>query len=379
MDKTINCYKGNEKRQISQELLQNEMARYLQMDNLSFLIGAGCSSNIVESEGEEKETGIPGMSILYKDFFEENPAFSVAGEALNGKFEKNLEKMLETMGAIQVVNQISEVDKDIDQKIVVIRDFLRKKIRAGLESPEVKRIYKDFYARITQRVRKAPVSIFTTNYDLFSEIALDELGFPYNNGFSGTYKRKFNPISYNYMYVENMNLHKDIWERVSSFFNLIKLHGSISWIRKNEQIWEHDFNDIKDEDTVMIYPTPLKDRTTLMAPYSDLFRVMENRIVQKNSILVVLGYSFSDDHINRVILNGLSVPSFRLVVFGNSANINKLIELGDSRITVYNSDDKIHYFKNFVEKALPPIHPDVVEEMELKPVNQTITQFEKEL
>ncbi len=28
-------------------------------------------------------------------------------------------------------------------------------------------------------------AIFTTNYDLFNEMALDELGFPYNNGFSG--------------------------------------------------------------------------------------------------------------------------------------------------------------------------------------------------
>ena len=70
----------------------------------------------------------------------------------------------------------------------------------------------------------------------------------------------------------------------------------------------------------MIYHTA-KDRSTLMTPYSDLFRTMENRIVQKNSVLVVLGYSFSDDHINRVILNGLSVPTFRLVVFGQGPNL----------------------------------------------------------
>ena len=370
---SIKCYMGSEEKEITQETLQSEMAKYLQMDNLSFLVGAGCSSNIVD----KKETGIPLMKGLYNSFFEEKPDFAVAGVKFNGKYDSNLEKMLEAMGAIAVANQVKEIEPDIDAKIKEIRDFIRDKIKAGLESEEVKEIYKSFYAKITQRSRKSPISIFTTNYDLFNEIALDELGFPYNNGFSGSYRRKFNPISYNYMYVENMNLTRDVWERVSSFFNLVKLHVSISWLCKDDEIWERHYSDIHDSETVMIYPTPMKDRTTLMEPYSDLFRTMENRIVQKNSVLVVLGYSFGDDHINRIILNGLAVPSFRLVVFGSGDNITKLTKLGDSRITVYNSEDKIHYFGNFVEKALPPIHPDVDEELKLKPVSASIAEFEE--
>lgn len=373
MSLIINRFCGNEKKEISVEALQAEMAQYLQMDNLSFLVGAGCSSNIVDG----KETGIPGMEALYRAFFEKNPNFAVAGVKLNGLFDKNLEKMLEVLGAMHVVNQTKEIEPDITDKIKIVRDFIRQQVNLGIPSEAVKAIYKLFYTKITQRSRKSPISIFTTNYDLFNEIALDELGFLYNNGFSGTYKRKFNPISYNYMYVENMNLTRDVWERVSSFFNLVKLHGSVSWIRKEDEIWEQHYADIKDDETVMIYPTPLKDRTTLMEPYSDLFRTMENRIVQKNSVLVVLGYSFSDDHINRIILNGLAVPSFRLVVFGGGHNIEKLIQLGDSRITVFNSADKIHYFKNFVEHALPNIHPDVAEELQIKPATKTIATFER--
>ena len=64
---SIKCYMGSEEKEITQETLQSEMAKYLQMDNLSFLVGAGCSSNIVD----KKETGIPLMKGLYNSFFEE--------------------------------------------------------------------------------------------------------------------------------------------------------------------------------------------------------------------------------------------------------------------------------------------------------------------
>ena len=78
----------------------------------------------------------------------------------------------------------------------------------------------------------------------------------------------------------------------------------------------------------MIYPTPQKDRTTLMVPYSDLFRMMQNNLLKKNSVLITLGYSFSDEHINRIILNALSVYDFRLVIFGDSAMIDRLRDIG---------------------------------------------------
>lgn len=373
-DKNIIYIKGREKQAVSIDTVCNEIAQLLQIDNLSFLIGAGCSSNIVDGN----ETGIPGMAAIYSRFFKVFPDFEIAGQKAAGRFDGNLEKILEVMGAIQVANDISVIDDQIDEKIKCVRNFLRKQIVNGLHGSEVKGIYKGFYTKITQRSRKSPISIFTTNYDLFNEMALDELGFPYNNGFSGTYKRKFSPASYNYMYVENMNLNRDVWERVSSFFNLVKLHGSVSWIRKDDQVWEQDYENVSDDDTVMIFPIPLKDRATLMIPYSDLFRTMGNRLMQKNSTLVVMGYSFGDDHINRVILNGLAVPTFRLVVFGKSASIDKLTEMGDTRITVINSDNKIHYFGNIVEKVFPSVHPDVKEEMQIKPVNQLINAFKSE-
>ena len=305
------------------------------------------------------------MAQLYKEFFEEHLDFKIAGEDVESKFNGNLESMLETMGGIVAAEKVKIIDENIGDKIKTVQKFIRNKIINGLHSEEVLQLYRNFYIKTVFRGRKSPINIFTTNYDLYNEQALDLLSFPYNNGFVGTYKRSFNPASYKYAYVEDMNLSKHIWERVPNFYNLYKLHGSISWVKDCTKIREIDYNHISEDDTVMIYPTPLKDRSTLMTPYSDLFRAMETALLRKNSVLITLGYSFADDHINRLILNSLAIPTFKLVIFGQSDAIKKLIDMDDSRIIVISSNDKIHYFKNFVEKAMPDIQEDVKEKIDI--------------
>lgn len=354
-DKNISYFKGKIETKIGIDSLKNEMAEYLQLDNLNFLLGAGCSSHIEN----DIEYGIPGMANLYKGFFKEYPDFKIAGIAAEPIFNGNLEEMLEVMGAIAVAGKVSLIDSDIEKKISLVQKYIRHRIIEGLHGEKVLDFYHTFYMKTVARGRKSPINVFTTNYDLYNEQALDSLSFPYNNGFVGTYKRSFNPASYKYAYVEDMNLSKNVWERVPNFYNLYKIHGSISWIKNENRINEIDYKHISDDDTVMIYPTPLKDRTTLMTPYSDLFRAMETALLRKNSVLITLGYSFADDHINRLILNSLAIPTFKLVVFGKSEAISKLIEMGDTRIVVINSDDKIHYFKNFVERAMPNIQEDI--------------------
>ena len=360
-NKTISYFKGKNETKVDIDLIRTELAQFLQMDNLNFLIGAGCSSHLVDNN----EMGIPGMAKLYEDFFKKHSDFKIAEEDVQSKFDGNLESMLETMGGIVAAGRVKNIDENIGDKIKIVQKFIRDKIISGLHGAEVLQLYRNFYIKTVFRGRKSPINIFTTNYDLYNEQALDSLSFPYNNGFVGTYKRSFNPASYKYAYVEDMNLSKNIWERVPNFYNLYKLHGSISWVKEDNKIREIDYKHISENDTVMIYPTPLKDRSTLMTPYSDLFRAMETGLLRKNSVLITLGYSFADDHINRLILNSLAIPTFKLIIFGKSDAIDKLIGMDDSRIIVINSDDKIHYFKNFVEKAMPEIQEDVKEKIDL--------------
>jgi hypothetical protein len=368
----INFYKGKNKKNFSVDNVKKEFSQCLQVENLNFLIGSGCSSHIVDN----KEKSIPTMGKLADRFFNEYPDFKVQNTFMKDQtlFSNNLENMLDYMISVRNVNYIEEIDSDIDSKVNAVQSFINRQIRDGMDCNEVKDTYKDFYMKIIRKNRKNPINIFTTNYDLYNEKALDELGFFYNNGFTGTYERKFNPISYNYAFVENMNLNQDVWDTISNFYNLYKIHGSINWVNKNGTIIEKSINNIKDE-TVMIYPTPLKDRSTLMTPYSDLMRNMQQSLMKNNSILIILGYSFSDEHINRIILNMLAVPSFRLVILGDGESINKLSRINDSRIWIINSESKIHYFSNFVNELLPSIQDDIKEKVAVQDKLKEIKEY----
>ena len=50
----------------------------------------------------------------------------------------------------------------------------------------------------------------------------------------------------------------------------------------------------------------------------------------------------------------------------NLARNTQLREIGDNRIWIINSEDNIHYFKNFVEKVLPMQDEEQREEIEIK-------------
>jgi len=376
-EKNIRFIKGNQERMVSADELRVEIALCLQIENLNFLIGAGCSSYV--ENGSEK--AIPTMAGLAKKFYEQNPNFNLPNSKKkavdNEQFKYNLEALINHLTSISNISS-AKSKKAVENKIKEVNKFIFEQIVGdSSQCNELLQLYKEFYLRIVKKTRQVPVNVYTTNYDLYNETALDTSGFMYNNGFLGSAKRVFNPNSYNYVVVENLNLSRDVWKSVSNFINLYKIHGSINWIKENDQttdtprILEKDIELIrtrKQFDSLMIYPTPQKDRTTLMVPYSDLFRMMQNNLLKRNSILIVMGYSFSDEHINRILLNALSVYDFRIVIFGKSHMIDKLKEIGDNRIWIVNSDgDKpVHYFKNLIENALPPLDDEQKETQQLQ-------------
>lgn len=346
-------FQGSQK--LNEEKLKSILYDYINSENLNVLLGSGCSVGTMNVDG------IPTMQMMTNNFWEIHTDFSLGDkEGLKARLQnKTLEQILEYLVAAKLLNELEIFDLDEDNKLEKIKHFIRNQVMEGMHKEEILNLYKRFYYSLTSATRKHPINIFTTNYDLYNEEALDALGFPYNDGFSGTYKRTFNPMVYNFTLVDNMNLDKNVWQTIQNFVNLYKIHGSISWFADGESIVMRDPFTVspKTNNPMLIYPIPLKDRTSLMTPYSDLMRNVQYELLKPNSALITIGYSFGDDHINRIIFNALAVPSFHLVIFGRSTNIEKIKKLNNPRIIVcYSEGDAstpIHYFQTIIDRLLP--------------------------
>lgn len=380
--------------------IQDAFTKVLDGKNLSFLLGCGCSSHYVEQDkaggGKEKvDLGVPTMIPLAKDFYA-NILSADDKKWLKDKikldvdtdgFKSNLEKFLGTLHSIYFFyettgqEKITEATK-VASVIKQARDFLLKKClnetnRKASTDKELVEIYESFYRKLLYRNSNLPKpNIFTTNYDLYSEIALDKLGIHYVNGFSGGIKKYFNPTIFNYALAEKMDLSQSKWSVIDNFVYLYKIHGSLNWIQDEEntklfrvrEIQETTYENLEKQDVIMIHPTPLKQNASMGSPYSDLFREFQKKLMQNNNVLITLGYSFNDEHINNLIYQAFTIPSFRLIVLGDqnaSEDIKKLQSLDDPRIWIIGGEledaSKLHYFKGFVEKILPDLSNDEID------------------
>lgn len=376
--------------------------------HLSFLFGSGCSSLVTEGT----QRGIDTMVPLAKEFLKAEPGFNdeifpsqKERDALSShlgfdldaeEFAGNLERLMEVLYSLQFVLQRSsnaEILKAKEAVASLIRKLTTFVTRKCTDTPFAKGdptvvdLYETFYRRLVYRDRTLPRPwIFTTNYDLISETALDRLGMPYCNGFSGTVERRFNPTTYRYALAEQLDLTSRKWAAVDNFIYLCKLHGSINWIEEGGSLFPireiHASGDLTKNSRVMIYPTPMKQNASFGSPYSDLFREFQGRIVREQSVLFVLGYSFGDEHVNNLIFQALTVPTFRLVAFlspGAGGAAQKLRNLKDPRIWLIGGDGPepdthAHYFSTIVEKFMPELPGDKVDSAVKKVLQELIAQ-----
>lgn len=172
------------------------------------------------------------------------------------------------------------------------------------------------------------LEVFTTNYDRLIEHACDVLGIRILDRFVGTLQPTFRSSRV------QVDLHYDPPgirgepRYLEGVLRLTKLHGSLDWRLANNMVVREalpfgasaDHPGIPEDSykTVMIYPNAAKDVETLSYPYADLFRDFAASLCRPNTTLFVYGYSFGDDHINRVIKDMLTLPSTHLVIIARS-------------------------------------------------------------
>ena len=375
--------------------------------NIAFLLGAGCSSLMKD----KKELGIATMAPLAKEFcgetiearaagFYSDPPTAGAvpapwrltkdeldyldalGVDLAKDYSRNLERLMEVLFAQRFVLRQSE-NPDLhpyravlDGIIKKVQDFLWTRVTQGAFATEgdttVRDLYERFYKKLVLRDRSLPRPwVFTTNYDHFSELAMDRLGIPYANGFSGVVERRFNPAIFRYALAEQLDVASRKWTAVDAFVYLCKLHGSVTWTEDDhglfpiKEVWPPESTN-----QMLIYPTPAKQNSSLGSPYADLFREFQSRIVREQSVLITAGYAFGDEHLNNIIYQALTIPTFRLVIFAapdTEGEIAKLRALRDPRIWIIGGNGpsdgtRAHYFDMIVEHFMPQRPSDRIDD-----------------
>lgn len=351
------------------QVVKDKIKEFFNMKNVNFLFGSGTSS-----------PAIPVMKGLLKAIRE-----SEQTKDMRNLFEKiaevkkdNIEDVLGTLYSQKAYFEgIGDSDAD-DLKlcldlIELIEGVIYKKLTPKLGADKINEIsrdvlenYKTLYSKITNRNKDlSRINIFTTNNDLFNEVALDSLNIHYINGFSGGLKKYFNPAFFNYTYSKRMDTSLEKFEPVNNMVYLYKIHGSVNWIedKSNANSYfnirelaeiEEDYNG-----AAMIYPTPLKQNKSLGSPYVDLFREFQHKLLEANSVLFVIGYSFSDEHINDIIYRSLVTnSSLILCIINNLDETQPICNVKDNRIFRFwgqseNRATHYHYFNYFVDELVP--------------------------
>ena len=348
-----------QKKKIS-SLLKNEFSF---CENLHFLIGSGCSRN-----------AIPLMNTTFENIRSNYEEVRKLYEQYTG--DNDLESFMSWLAtAMKFFPEESDEYKEYKSAYTTIKREFLKSINLNLFRNETELIveheetttlqnYIKFYSVIFSHTRKKdlqPINVFTTNYDLFNEIALETLKIPYTDGFSGVVNRTFNPSMFHIRLVDEENRYKEKWNPIRQYVKLYKIHGSINWQfdATSNTIKQRKLNldDINSTSNVVIFPTIQKHFETQQTPYSELFREFTINLQKKNSTLIVLGYGFGDEHINQLIAQSLYYEDFKLIIFGNKCEekAKKFIEANGNHPNFHfiggdlENENDAHHFLNIIK------------------------------
>lgn len=242
--------------------------------------------------------------------------------------------------AIPIMSEINEGNNDKrNEKLVniikdVSKDLLNNEI-LDANNISTLRNYEYFFEQMIHILnltnsRQVPksVNIFSTNYDLFIEKSIDKLSkenrLIFNDGANGYFKRYLDSSNYNRV-VSYKGLNDNYINEIPSI-NLIKPHGSVNWKNDNDNII------VKNEvtsDPVIVMPTGHEGQTTFLNNhFHEMLRIFQLELDKSQSVLFIIGFSFQDKHIAKMVKRALQNPELLVYTFA------------------YCKDDKEIYLKN---------------------------------
>ncbi|EHI96773.1 hypothetical protein CDLVIII_0030 [Clostridium sp. DL-VIII] len=196
-----------------------------------------------------------------------------------------------------------EVAKRIDKEICrIIYEIISKK-----ETQVDSSLLTKFVSWLNWLPSNEYKEIFTPNYDLLLEKSFEQLKIPYFDGFVGAYEPFFIPETLDELDKNNMP--------PKNWIRLWKIHGSLGWFRNTENdsivrlgatnseyIEKHS-----EKAELVIYPSKDKYNSSRKQPFIAYFDKLKRYLTSGDLLFIINGYSFSDQHINEIILNSLKV------------------------------------------------------------------------
>jgi len=179
--------------------------------------------------------------------------------------------------------------------------------------------HQDFVRWIARMPRARPVEVFTTNYDILLETALEAERVPAFDGFVGCNRPFFSHDS----------LTRPESAPGAAWTRLWKIHGSINWRIDNVGGRERVVRTDPHNEGEMIMPSHYKYDESRKQPYSALMERLAKSLDRDDAILFVSGYSWGDDHINAIIFDALEAkkrPHVVALQYEDPADSTVLVE-----------------------------------------------------
>ncbi len=319
---------------LSPDDLQAQLACLLRLDNIGVLLGSGASMGT-----------LGGMTIarLWEHFestygdsakWLQDNGFTEAGDA------PNVEQLADAI-EVAALEWRRAKNTELSKLLGAQADLARAVIHAALlqqkwweepalvdvDVPELKH-HRALLQKLTaarQPGQPAPW-VFTTNYDLAVEWAAESINLKVINGFDGLHRRVFSPHNFDLGW-------RNVLARGEARFGtyhvyLAKVHGSLSWHSEEDGTvvelpasarWAV-FDKLFQGDTskaagLLVLPSAAKYMQTVGFALGELFRRLAEFLARPQTAIVTNGYSFSDDHLNRLLITALQNPTLQLVMY----------------------------------------------------------------
>jgi len=307
---------------------------------LAFLFGAGTSSAV----NEKAAAPLPGEKPMHKPLVPSIGPMTELCKAAVGNMDKpfcNAWQLLESeCRKVNIERILSRLHSKIDaigtekllglskSELEQMESIIRKTI-AGAVMLKEERIpdtlpHDDFAGWIKRAGGVPSLEIFTTNYDVLFERALEQVHAPFFDGFVGGYE----PFFYEECLEREELLPTDRWVR------LWKIHGSVNWklvtCSGRKRI-------IRGEQTTtgeMIFPSHRKYDESRKLPYTALMDRLGKVLSREHALLISCGYGFGDEHINALIFSVLEnrrTSNMIALQFGELAEDNFLVKAGKEK------------------------------------------------